>query len=346
MIAYMDRLSALSTEQYRQLESLELMRILQARASKPNGVAPEAYYRQHFLDSVLSSMVMKAFETERAAVDLEEKGAVPPATTLDPAWGGSLATARFADGFAQLVRDASVLAKLAVMPVPFSTPILTQIAGASLQWIGQGSPKPVTKIGLGSVTVDPKKCGGIVILSRELVRSTAPASARAMRSILVHEITVFVDQTFLSATPATPSSPGGILAGVTSSPNVDAALTAFLAARPRPLAPVVIASPSSLGAVTLDWQGRLRGIEVAVSPAAGDNIIIVDAAAIALADDGVALDVSNQAAIEMVDTPGTPTAATVFTSLWQDNLSGIRIERVINWQLTAVGAVAFTTKAP
>ena len=45
--------------------------------------------------------------------------------------------------------------------------------------------------------------------------------------------------------------------------------------------------------------------------------------------------------VQLADDAAPPTAATVYTSLWQDNLSGIRVERFINWKLLP-GAVQFT----
>ncbi len=93
-------------------------------------------------------------------------------------------------------------------------------------------------------------------------------------------------------------------------------------------------------------HGRPRPSARRVSPAAGSKLILVEAGAIVVADDGVALDVSDQAAIDLVDDPSTATAATIITSLGQNNLSGIRVERFVNWVLTAAGAVAFTTMEP
>ena len=50
---------------------------------------------------------------------------------------------------------------------------------------------------------------------------------------------------------------------------------------------------------------------------------------------------SDQAVVQMDDAPGAPTAATVYRSLWQDNLVGIKVERFVNWK-AAAGSVQFT----
>jgi len=47
----------------------------------------------------------------------------------------------------------------------------------------------------------------------------------------------------------------------------------------------------------------------------------------------------------MNDAPDNPTlATTVFTSLWQDNLTGFKVERFVNWQSTT-GAVKYLAGA-
>ncbi len=83
-------------------------------------------------------------------------------------------------------------------------------------------------------------------------------------------------------------------------------------------------------------DGGLAGIPVLTSTAvpssaSGDSIIVlVDAAEILLADDaGVSFDVSEQASIQMNSAPSSSAAQQV--SLWQNNLLGIRVERMINW---------------
>lgn len=75
----------------------------------------------------------------------------------------------------------------------------------------------------------------------------------------------------------------------------------------------------------------------------GDRIILAKANDILLADDGqVMLDASNQASLQMDSAPtNPPVAATVFVSLWQMNLVGIRAERFVNWAKRRPGAVQY-----
>lgn len=78
---------------------------------------------------------------------------------------------------------------------------------------------------------------------------------------------------------------------------------------------------------------------------AGSRIILAKASEILLADDGqTMLDVSSEASLQMDSAPtDPPAAATVFVSLWQMNMIGIRAERYINWGKRRPGAVQYIT---
>jgi len=78
---------------------------------------------------------------------------------------------------------------------------------------------------------------------------------------------------------------------------------------------------------------------------AGSRIILAKASEILLADDGqTMLDVSSEASLQMDSAPDAPaTATTVFVSLWQMNMIGIRAERYINWGKRRAGAVQYIT---
>jgi hypothetical protein len=62
-----------------------------------------------------------------------------------------------------------------------------------------------------------------------------------------------------------------------------------------------------------------------------------------IADAGVAVDISREAAMQMDDAP-VGTAAAAVTSLWQSNLAGFRVERAVGWAAVS-GAVAWVQGA-
>jgi HK97 family phage major capsid protein len=79
----------------------------------------------------------------------------------------------------------------------------------------------------------------------------------------------------------------------------------------------------------------------------GARIILAKASEILLADDGeTMLDVSSEASLQMDSAPdAVPSATTVFVSLWQMNMIGIRAERYINWGKRRPGAVQYIDSA-
>lgn len=77
----------------------------------------------------------------------------------------------------------------------------------------------------------------------------------------------------------------------------------------------------------------------------GDDtfIVLMDAAEIFIAEDGgIELDISREASIQLNTAPDNPpTASTVFTSLWQENLVGLRSEHRVGWRRRRDAAVAY-----
>lgn len=335
----MDRLSSLTVAQTAPKEAIELMRALSAKAcTRGSGAAAaEAHYRERWGAITAPPLMTKALEWL-------EKAAVPPGTTTDATWAAPL-MGQLTAGFLALVRVTSVIGKLPVTPVPFNTKLITQSAGASMKWIGENTPKPATALGFGNVVLLPTKAGGILVVSAELMKLSAPGSDQALQQIVSNELTRFVDAAFLSAAPATPANPAGLLNGVTVSASIAATIAAFFTARPNAIAPTWIASPAALGTLSAldpaNVPAQFKGYPLVSSPGAGANLILVDAPAIAVADGGLELDISDEALVELNDAPAPPTAGTVYTSLWQANLAGIRVERFINWT-APVGAVQFT----
>lgn len=334
-------LSTLPSDQYKKLEATELMRVLSAKACarRFGGASPADYYQERWGRSPLASFVTKAFEWET-------KAAVVPGTTTDGVWAKPLVTAKLSGGFLGLVRQASVLSQLPIAPVPFQTSLPYQVSGASMKWVGEFSPKPATKLGFGALNLIRLKAGGIVVVSGELMKFSAPGSEQALQQILSNELTAFVDGHLLSATAAvTGVNPAGLLAGVSASASIAATIAAFFTARPRAIAPTWITSPANVATLSAldpaNVPARFKGYPLVLSPSAGANLILLDPAVLAVADDGLELDVTDEAMVEMNDAAAPATAATLYVSLWQDNLAGIRVERFINWQASA-GSVQFT----
>ena len=93
--------------------------------------------------------------------------------------------------------------------------------------------------------------------------------------------------------------------------------------------------------------GSIFGIPVVVSNNVGNRVILLHAPSVLYADEGgVQIDVSREASVQMDSrrirrTPPRP----CWSSLWQNNLVGLRAERMITWKLARTAAVRYITAA-
>ena len=79
------------------------------------------------------------------------------------------------------------------------------------------------------------------------------------------------------------------------------------------------------------WFGLpvLTSAGVPVDTGADTYAILIDGGEIMVADDGIELDVSTQASVQMSSTPASPATSTV--SLWQSDITALRATRFINY---------------
>jgi hypothetical protein len=200
-----------------------------------------------------------------------------------------------------------------------------------------------------------------------LARSSEPSAEQTFRDAMIAGIAQFMDAQFLDPAVAavTGVNPASITNGVTgilatTDPLTDITnlLNTFVVAN-IPIAGVVLIMSES-NAFMLSSQrtamgepvfpgvsltgGSINGVPIIASAAAGTNIIAVVPRYVLYADDGgVSVDVSREATVQMNDAPGVPDATTVFRSLWQDNLVGLRAERFVAWIKAHASAVNMIT---
>ena len=305
-------------------------------------------------------------------VELYLKAAIAPGSTTDPTWAGALATMQnVTDEFIALLRPATILGKIPnLRKVPFNVSVPVQSAGGSYGWVGQGFAKPVTKLAFSTATIGIAKAAGIIILTEELVRTSSPDAETIVRADMIAGIAQFLDSQFIDPAKAASgtTSPASITNGLTpitstGNPLTDIhALIAALSTANVSLSGVTLIM-SEGNALTLGMArdasgnrafpnmtasgGTVDGITVVTSNVAGGNVIALQPQLILYADDGgVTIDVSREASVQMDSTPDTPAlATTVMTSLWQNNLVGLRAERFINWNRPLPVGVAYVSGA-
>src|SRR5262245_50821135 len=308
-------------------------------------------------------------------VELALKAATAAGTTTDATWAGPLAPMKpLQEGFLEFLRPMTILGKIPnFRRVPFNISVPAQTGGGAYSWVGQGAPKPVTKLAFGTVTLGITKCAAIIVITEELARNSTPSAEAVIRDDMVNGIAQFLDIEFTDPTKAAVSnvSPGSVTNGVTpitsagtSPANGRTDVAALISQMTTNLLSVsqAVLIMSESNAATLSNSlnalgqplfptlnatgGTALGIPVIASQAVGANVILVHAPSILLADDGgVTIDASREASLQMDTAPMNPPDATVvMTSLWQMNYVGLRAERFINWKKARTGAVSYTVQ--
>lgn len=284
---------------------------------------------------------------------------------LDGTWGDQLAEVRQAgDEFMELARPQTLINRMSgVRRAPPRTRISRGVGRPVAHWVGAGRPAPITEPEYGFVEIEPLRVSGNVVLTTELMRASTPAAERLVRQDLIAAVVAISDSSFID--PAAVAIPGVSPAAITVdatrfestgdiADDVEAALEAFTGALTtavfitHPRVAAFIGLRAGIGGVAADLGakgGTLAGIPVLTSEAVpmssgGGLLILVDAAAIALYDEGIAVSAARHANVEVSTTPTNPaTAAAVMTSLWQRNLVALRVERGLNWTVASPGAV-------
>jgi len=321
----------------------------------------------------------KIWQDSTPEVALALKAAVAPGTTTDATWAGPLVQPNpLAAEFMEFLRPATILGKIPnLRHVPFNISVTAQTGGGTYGWVGQGAPKPVGKLAFSAATLGFAKCAGIIVISEELARFSSPSAEDLIRRDMRDGIAAFLDVEFTDPTkaPVANVSPGSITNGAVLIPSagptpanartdINAMAGAMLAAGISTAGAVLLMSETNAlalgGSVNALGQsifpglsatgGTVLGYPAITSQALGTNVIMLNGEGILLADEGgVEIDVSREASVQMDSAPDNPPAATtVLVSLWQNNLVGLRADRIINWKRARNGAVQYTqqTYAP
>ncbi len=286
-------------------------------------------------------------------------------TTTDAALIGN--EGGFAD-FVEFLRPMTIVGRFgsAGVPglrrVPFRVPLIRQTGGAVGYWVGEGAAKPLTKPAWGRTELSPLKAANIAVATMEALRDSSPSAETLLRDDLAAAIAAAIDTAFIDPTNAGSAGvkPASITNGLTAIPSsgndaaairedVRAAMAAFIAANNPLSAGVWMMSSTTALALSmmrtaLDQPefsgitmngGTFFGLPVVVSEYITDYVVLANASDIWFADDGdVAVDMSTEASLQMMDNPTvnsiTPTA-TDLVSMFQTNSVAFRAERTINW---------------
>lgn len=320
----------------------------------------------------------KRYRDSTPEVEEVLKSAIAAGTTTDATWAGPLVVYQnLVNEFIELLRPATIVGRLpGLRRVPFNVRMPKQTGGGSYGWVGEGAPKPVGKLAFGEVTLKWAKAAGIIVISEELARLSNPAAEGLVRQDMIDGIAQFLDGQFVDPAVAAVAdvSPASITNGITNvvgATGTDAAAvradvgTLFQTMLQNNIVPTngawimnnTTAMRLSLMMNPLGQPefptitptgGTWMGYPVVASeavPAGSDGglIIFLNQSDVFLSEEGLVIDVSREASLQMDSAPDNPgSASTVMVSLWQKNLIGLRAERFINWKRrrdTAVGMI-------
>lgn len=274
-----------------------------------------------------------------------------------------------------LANPLTILGRLpGLRRVPFETRVVAVTQGANAQWVGQGQPKPFSALNLSGETIPPAKLACGLVVSDELVRSSAPGADVLLSRELTNAIVRAKDTSFIDAASVAIANvrPASVTSGAPTTPstgaalaNIDADLGAMVDAESDAgsdlQSAVFVMNPR-----TASYLARLRGtggalayptmtakggtllgllaltsasVPVSTDTDALTTIALLDASEITVADDGdVALEVSGHASVQMDTAPETGAQAEM-VNLWQNNLTGLLAVFSINWRVRRPGMV-------
>lgn len=304
------------------------------------------------------------------------KAAVAAGVTTDSTWAGPLVVTQPINEFLEMLRPRTLIGRIpGFRNVPFNVSLPSQTTGGTYAWVGQNKPKPVTKADYATVSVGFAKAAGIIVVSEELARLSTPSAEGLVREEMIGGMgqfldTQLIDPSIAAVTGVNPASITNGAATIASSGVTGAAAKTDLASRVAVFVAANIPvsesvwlmnesnafgiglSVNSLGQPLFPGfngtdGGNLLGIPVVVSNNVGARVILVHAPSILYADEGgVRIDVSREATIQMDSAPtDTVDATTVYQSLWQRNLIGLKAERFISWTRARSAAVTYITTA-
>lgn len=336
--------------------------------------------------------VVKTLKAQSEGANLQQimimKATVAAGTTTETTWAAPLVYANtFSGDFINFLRPRTLIGQAQFRPTPFNVRIVGQTSGATAYWVGQGKAKPVTKTDFNATTIPYTKVAAIAVITQELARFSDPSAEMLVRDTIADAVIAKIDADLFDPDAAAVAnvSPAGLLNGVApvagptglDPDDIRCALlrlwapwdATFLGARPAyyttpAVARLLAFTRDALGNPAFPgvtpFGGTLDGIPLRVSQYLANNggsggapFILVDESEIFLADDGsVTLDASEQASIEMSDTPAGSSSATVaassvnFVSMWQTNSIALRAERFIWWGPRRSGAVQWIDGFP
>ena len=320
---------------------------------------------------------------DHEATHVVTRAAVAGATTTTAGWAAELVQTAVND-FLESLRPISVYPRLSSLGVSMNfgpnsgaikIPSRASTPSISGSFVAEGSPIPVRKLGLTSITLSPHKMGVISYFTREIARYGTPAIEGIIRGEIEADTAITLDTLLLDNNAASATRPAGLTAGV-SGITVSSATDKFqrilddisslaapfdtanagrrLALIMNPAEARKLAMAPGPSGVSFGWANQfLEEFERIVSTTvAAGTVYMIDAADFATAaGDAPEFDVSDQAVLHAEDTAptaigtaGSPAVvAAPVHSMFQTAQTAIRMLMDVSWAMRRSGMVQFGT---
>jgi hypothetical protein len=325
---------------------------------------------------------------QRLQWDGYEKANVLAGSTASGNWASDLVLdegGSFAD-MVEYARAATIVGKFgtgnipSLRRIPFRTALGISTSGGAGYWVGEGLAKPLTSFNVNKTFLEPLKCANIVVLTEELLMSSASSAETLVRDEMRNALVELIDVSFIdpnnsgSANVEPASITNGADAIVASSGgdaddirlDLRSLVQKFVNANTEGESVVLIMRTGDALAASMLTNalgqtefpnvgmggGNLIGLPVITSQNVPSGVIVaVQPSNIYFADEGgFMVDVSREASLLMTDDANanhnsvTPTPSQV-VSMWQTNSVAFRCERILNWARRRSTAVAYITSA-
>jgi HK97 family phage prohead protease/HK97 family phage major capsid protein len=345
--------------------------------SRGRMVAAEDMVKEHYGNDEAMQLVLKA--------------ATNPANTTVAGWAQELVGTVMADFMAALpvssiypglsaLGQRYTFGRAGIIKIPLRNTVALGSAGAlNGSFVAEGSPIPVRRASLGSISLTPKKMAVISSFTREMDLHSTPSIETVVRQAMNEDTARAIDAALVGTTAADTVRPAGLQAAANS--PVSVAVSTATASYDKMVADlkglisaivnngggetlVLLINPAD--ALSLQWvtiadgsfpfdsvqNGNLRGLRVLQSSTVTvKQPIMVDANEFAsVTSDSPEFDVSDQATIHEEDTTplqiatgaqGSGVLATPTRSLWQTYSAAIRMILPMNWAMRRTGMVSF-----
>lgn len=289
--------------------------------------------------------------------EMVRKAAVTAVTTT-----GMIDARATSDAILKLAEPRRLLAQMRGVPSPPHTTVFDIPMDASAGgFVPENEPIPMIQFTAGSALTGLGKIAGIYAITEELVRATDGVMRTRFDQTITRLVWLAENRELLSTTAAVANGrPAGLLAsapefGGASAGDLETAIAEMFAyvTDGQAVQPFIITSPraalwmalqrTSTGARFPNVRingGDIAGIPLLVSVAAGNKLILVDAGKLLVVDEGLELEGSRQAAIQMSDAPVV--GATNVVAAFQTNVVFVKVQRYVHWTRVTDDAVAYT----